>query len=166
MPGRAIAHRGGADIERRQAREQMAADVAGDLMRAEFLLHEFHRRKDRPLGAADAEARRPRRHRLGELLDLRIGEHAGSVRRRRRIAEQTFSRAVRESLDAFGDDLRRIFAGHRQYVLAGDLGLDVAAAQDGVERLLDEFRLAFLDDQDRLLVQREVRRPRRRSAGR
>ena len=31
-------------------------------------------------------------------------------------------------------------------------GLDVGAAQDRVDRLLDEFRLAFLDDQDRALA--------------
>jgi hypothetical protein len=76
------------------------------------------------------------------------------------------ARAVEESLDALGHDRRGIFAGHRQHVLAADLGLDIAAAQDGVERLLDEFGLAFLDHQDRLLVAGRRRRPRRRSADR
>ena len=69
----------------------MAADVAGDLMRAEFLLDELHCSKDRPLRAADAEARRPWRQGLGELFDSRIGEHFGGIRRRRRVAEQFFA---------------------------------------------------------------------------
>ena len=49
-----------------------------------------------------------------------------------------------------------IFAGHRQHALALDAGLDVGAAQDGVDGLLDEFRLAFLDHQDRLLAGAEA----------
>ena len=49
-----------------------------------------------------------------------------------------------------------IFAGHRQHALAVDPGLDVGAPQDGVDGLLDEFRLALLDDQDRLLAGAEA----------
>ena len=48
-----------------------------------------------------------------------------------------------------------ILARHRQHALALDAGLDVRAPQDRVDGLLDEFRLAFLDDQDRLLARAE-----------
>ena len=147
-----VAHRGRADIERRQRREQVAADIGGDVVFAELLLHELHGGEDRPLRTADTEAGRPRRHRLGERLDLRIGQHRVRVRRRRRIAEQRIGVTLEKCLQPLGDDHRRVFTGHRQHVLAADPGLDVAAAQDGVDRLLDEFRLALLDDQDRLLV--------------
>ena len=118
-------------------------------------LDELHRRKNRPLRAADAKTRRPRRHRFRERLDLRIAEHRRGVRVRRGVAEQLVGMQLEKSLDALGDDRRRIFARHRQHVLAADLGLDIAPAQNGVQRLLDEFRLAFLDHEDRLLVGRE-----------
>ena len=52
---KAIAHHGVADIERRQDREQVAADIAAHMLRAEFALDQFHRRENRPLRTAGAE---------------------------------------------------------------------------------------------------------------
>ena len=49
-----------------------------------------------------------------------------------------------------------VLAGHRQHVLAVQPGLDVRAAQDGVQLLLDEIGLAFLDDQHRALAGAEA----------
>ncbi len=86
----AVAHRRRADVERRQDREQMAADVGGDVVLPELLLDQLHRREDRPLRTADAEARRPRRHDFGQRLHARVGEH-----RRRRRAAAARCRAVR-----------------------------------------------------------------------
>src|SRR5215212_7958210 len=51
----AIAHRGVADVERRQNREEVAADVAAHVMLAEFTLYQFHRRENRPLRTAGTE---------------------------------------------------------------------------------------------------------------
>jgi hypothetical protein len=45
----------------------MAADVGGDVHRADFLLRQLERREHRPLGAADAEARRAARQGAVEL---------------------------------------------------------------------------------------------------
>ena len=42
-PAEPVAHGGGADIERRQDREQMAADVAADVVRPELALDQLHR---------------------------------------------------------------------------------------------------------------------------
>src|SRR5215471_7820593 len=41
-----------------------------------------------------------------------------------------------------------IFAGHRQHSLALDTRIDIGAPQDGVDGLLDELRLAFLDHEN------------------
>ena len=56
----AVAHRRVAEVERRQDREQVAADVGADVVRAELALDQLHRGEDRPLRAAGAEARRAR----------------------------------------------------------------------------------------------------------
>src|ERR1700728_4150947 len=57
-----IAHDARAHIEGRQRRKGVAADVPAHMHPAQFLLHDFHRREKRPLGAAGAQARRPQRH--------------------------------------------------------------------------------------------------------
>ena len=44
-----VAHRGRADVERRQDREQVAADVAADVVRPELALDQLHGGEDRPL---------------------------------------------------------------------------------------------------------------------
>ena len=63
---------------------------------------------------------------------------------------------VDELADAVAHHAAGVFAGHRQHVLAVHPGLDVGAAQDGVDRLLDVVGLAFLDDQDGLLAGAEA----------
>src|SRR5262249_2328018 len=75
----AVAHGGIADVEWRQHREQMAADITADVMCAELALDELHRRKDRPLRAAGAERGRAPVHVAGDRF-LR----PGAPRRRRR----------------------------------------------------------------------------------
>ena len=67
-----------AEIERRQGREGMAADVARDMDLADLALEQLDRREHRPLGTADAEARRPQRQRPAQDL-LRLGA-AGACR--------------------------------------------------------------------------------------
>ncbi len=150
-----VAHGGGADIERRQDREQMAADIGGDMVRAELLLHQLHRGKDRPLRAAGAKTRRPRRHHVGQRADPVIDLDAVDVRRARGIRQRIRAPAADEGADRRAHHLRGVFAGHRQQVLAVQLGRNVGVAQDLVQRLLDEFGLAFLDHQHRLLARQK-----------
>jgi len=53
-----------------------------------------------------------------------------------------------ELVEAFDQDARNIFAGHRQAVLAGYLRVHTGIGQDGFEIILDEIGLTFLDDED------------------
>ncbi len=133
----------------------MAADVGRDVMLAEFLLDELHRREDRPLGTADAEAWRTRGHDFGELLHSGIGENRSRIRQRRLVAKQLASVGREKLAQARRQHRRGVFAAHRQHVLAGDLRLDVAAAQDGVEIALDIVRRALLDHQHGFLAAAE-----------
>ena len=71
---------------------------------------------------------------LRERLDRRVGEHGRSVRARRRVAEQLAACSARKVSMPLVSTGGVYSPRHRQHVLAGDLGLDVAAAQDGVER--------------------------------
>lgn len=121
-------------------------------MLAQLLFDQLHCRKDRPLRTADAKAGRARRHDFGERPDLGVVENGRRIRQRRLVAEQHAGMGLEEGLDALHQHLRRIFATHRQRVLAGDPRLDVAAAQDRVQRLLDIFRRAFLDHQNGLFA--------------
>ena len=57
-PAQAVAHGRGADVEGRQDREQVTADVAADVMRSELAFHQLHRGEYRALGAAGAEGGR------------------------------------------------------------------------------------------------------------
>ncbi len=57
----------------------MAADIAGDVVLAELPFDQLHRREDRPLGTAGAEARRARRHHFGQRLDLRVVENEAGL---------------------------------------------------------------------------------------
>ena len=54
-------------LEGRHDREQVTADIRGDVMRAQFLLNQFHRHEDRPFRASGAKAGRPHWHRLGKF---------------------------------------------------------------------------------------------------
>ena len=82
---------------------------------------------------------------------LRLGEPVGRGDGSAPLGEQIGSMRRDELADAFLHDGAGIFTRHRQHALALDPGLDVGAAQNGVHRLLDEFRLALFDDQNRLL---------------
>src|SRR4030095_6631613 len=68
-----------ADIERRHDREQMAADVGRDVVRSELALDQLHGGEDRPFGTPGAEARRTRRHDLGERAGVLLFQGRGSV---------------------------------------------------------------------------------------
>src|SRR5262249_49600299 len=58
--------------------------------------------------------------------------------------------------DALLQDGAGIFARHRQHALSLDAGRNVGAAQNRIHRLLDEFRLALLDDQNRFFGRAEA----------
>ena len=68
----AVAHGGGAQVEGRQDREQVAADVAGNMVLAQRFLRQRQRREDRALGAAGTEAGRARRHYRRQPLDMLV----------------------------------------------------------------------------------------------
>ncbi len=152
-----VAHGRRADVERRQDRKEMAADIGRDVMRTELLFHELHRREDRPLRTADAKPRRSRRHDFRERLYLVAGEHRLRVRRRRSVAEQFARVRLEEATQSVGEDVGRIFAAAWQDVLAGDARVQVAPMQDGRDRLLDEFGLPLLDHEHRALASAEGR---------
>ena len=118
---------------------------------------QLDRREDRPLGAADAEARRPERQGTAQQA-LRLG--AAGARRLEalaRLAEiDVVGRLGEEFQQALGHHLGGVLARHRQHVLAVEPGVDVALAQDGVDRLLDVVGRALLDDQHGALALAEI----------
>ena len=65
--------------------------------------------------------------------------------------------ALDECGEAPRDDLDRVLPRHRQDVLAVHRGRHVVATQDRENLLLDEFGLAFLDDEHRALAGAELR---------
>ena len=69
------------------------------------------------------------------------------------IANATCGVLDQKGFDALHENGCRIVAAHRQHILAGDPGMDVAAAQDRVDGLLQIFRMAFLHHQHRLLAE-------------
>ena len=136
----------------------MAADVAAHVMRAELALNELHGGKNRPFGTAGAKRRRPPMHLAGDG-PLRLGQAIGW-----RWQDDGWA-AIREQIgptrgDEFPQALLHhaagIFASHRQHALSLDASCDVGAAQDRVHRLLDEFRLALFDDENRFLIRAEA----------
>ena len=84
------------------------------------------------------------------------GRDTVDVRRARGIRQRIRSPAADEGADRCAHDLRGVFAGHREQVLAVQLGRNVGVAQDLVQRLFDEFGLSFLDHQHRFLAAAEV----------
>ena len=104
----------------------MAADVARHLVLAEFLLDELHRREDRPLRAAGAEARRPHRHLLLQFLEVLVDVGGRLVRRAQEVGQKARRVGAEERGDAVGEHLRGVLAGHRQRPLADDLRADSA----------------------------------------
>ena len=150
-----IAHGGGADIEGRHDREQMAADIGGDVVRAELLLDQLHRGEDRPLRTADAEAGRARRHRLRQIGDVEASPARSGARRGR--WQQVAARSSRRKAPTPSSmTCAGIFAGHRAGVLAEQPGRSAGLVQHRAEGLLDVVRLAFLDHQHRVLARAEV----------
>ena len=139
-----IAHGRAADLERGQGGEDMAADIGGDLVFAQFLLDQFHGGEDRALGAAGAEARRPDRNGLRQIRDGR----GGRVRRAQRIRQQIGRGLFQEARDAVAHDRAGIFAGHRKDILTVQLDIGSGAVKETAKLVLDEFRLAFLDHKD------------------
>ena len=155
----AVAHGGVADVERRQDREQVAADVAAHVMRAELALDQLHRGEDRPLRAAGAERRRAAVHLAGDGL-LCAGEPLARGRSRRRrarrfgeqigaMAAMNFRRPSRTTPPVYSPAIgsmslpsTRVWTSARRRMV--------------FDRLLDVVGLAFLDDQDRLLAGAEA----------
>ena len=88
-----VAHGGIAEVERRQDREQMAADVAAHVMRPELALDELHGGEDRPLRTAGAKRGRAAVHLSRDAL-LRLG-HAVIRSAARRRRERSPSRSGR-----------------------------------------------------------------------
>ena len=82
----------------RRCAKRVAADVGRDVHRADVLLRELERGEHRPLRAADAELRRPRRQRRVEPLRDGGAARRGCRRASARAASGTRSRqvAVRE----------------------------------------------------------------------
>ena len=85
-----VAHGGVAEIEGRQYREQVAADVAADVQRPELALQQLHRGENRPFRTAGAESggtsRQQARERLHLLGGLARAPAHGLGRRPRRGA--------------------------------------------------------------------------------
>ena len=130
----------------------MTADVAGDLVLAQVLLDQLHRGKDGPFRAAGAEPGWADRHDLGQIRDI----GGWRIRRARLIREKARCRVAQEGGDRVHHDAARVFARHREDVLAMQPRLAARAVEEGGDVLFDEFGLAFLDHQKRVLAAREV----------
>ena len=126
----------------------MAADIGADVMLAEFALDQLHRGEERAFRTTGAEAGGALRH---FFRQRGVGQQAAS-------AASGIARPLRQKLRrAVLHDLSGVFAGARKNLLADDARLEIGAAQDRVEFVLDEFGLALLDDQHRALAGAEVR---------
>ena len=95
---------------------------------------------------------------LASSLIFGSASTADSVRRRRRVAEQRAARAARRNaLTPSSITCGGVFAGHRQHVLAVDLA---SGCRGGAGSVLSACSmivgLAFLDDEDGLLVDRRT----------
>ena len=78
----AVAHGGRTQVKRRHGGKQVAANVGGDVVHAELLLHQGHGREDRALRAADTKPGWAGRDDRGQLR--RTQPHRGAGRRRSR----------------------------------------------------------------------------------
>ena len=74
----------------------------------------------------------------------------------RQLGQDVGAPGAHERLEAVAHHAAGVLARHRQHALARDAGLHVGAAQDRVDRLLDEIGLSFLDHEDRVLALREL----------
>ena len=118
---------------------------------AELLLDELHRREERALRAAGAQAGRPLRYQRRQLIHV---DAVGTSERRHRDGRRR--PPAKELAQAAFHQLAGIFAGHGKHVLADYPCGDVAALQDAVDALLDIVRLPLLDEQHRLLAPAEI----------
>jgi hypothetical protein len=135
----------------------MAADVGGNVHATDVLLQQLERREHRPFRTADTELRRPRRQRLRELRRHRFATRGDSVEPHpSRLQRQLGCVLRRECCDAARNHLNRVFARHRQQVLAVHGRVDVEAAQDRHDFLLDEFGLPLFHHQHCALPETEV----------
>ena len=136
----------------------MAADIGADMGRPDLALRQLDRGEHRPLRAAGAEGRRPRRQRR-RAPRRRPACAPHDLARARAIASASMPAGLRlgeERREAVEQHVRGVFAGLRQHVLAEHAGLDVGAAQLDVDRLLDVVGEAFLDDQHGALAGAEL----------
>ena len=149
---KAIAHGRTADFKRRQAGEEMTADVGGDLVLAQLFLHQLHRGKDRAFGAAGAEPRWADRHSFGKIRDGRAvhirrahsgGQHGGGCG-----ADKAFHRIQH--------DHARIFPGHREEPLAVQLHAGACAVEIAAQLGFNELRLALFHHQNMLFAFAEL----------
>ena len=112
-----VAEHGVADVERRQGREGVAADVGAHVHLAHLALHDLERAEHRALRAAGAEAGRTPGDRGGEdlrrapfgLVDRPDDPGVGRLVVPERLAE--------ERVDAAEHDLAGVLAGHREWPL-------------------------------------------------
>ena len=116
----------------------------------EFLLDQLGGGEDRPLRAADAEARRTAGNDADQVGDfVAVAALVG----RPHLARQHVRRlGAQERADAVQHDLAGIFAGHRQMFLADDPGAAAGLVQHRGQSLLDVVGLAFLDHEHRVLA--------------
>ncbi|MCY1226862.1 hypothetical protein D9M72_391120 [compost metagenome] len=166
----AVAHGGVAQVERRQDREQVAADVGAHMVLADLALDQLHRGEDRALRAAGAEAGRARMHALVDQL-LRFQHfgchgvdggggrlHQGDHLTCRLRFRQRFDLAVllQEGAQPLEHGRSVVFASERQQVLAMQRRGGTGHAQDVGGVLLDKVGLAFFQHQHRALARAEA----------
>ena len=145
-----------AEAERLEGAEGVAADVGRDVHAPHLLLRELERREHRPLGAADAEARRPRRQRRTQRLGCRLAARAVAVEPRDRGVDRMPRQvALHELQQRLRHHLDRVLAGGRQQVLAVQRRLHVAPAQQRGQLLFDELGLPFFEQHHRAFARAE-----------
>ena len=155
-----------AQVEGRQDREQVAADVAGNMVLAQRFLRQRHQKIGQPVQKpARAHRRQPRHAWEGDgLLDGFGGPGArdfGAGRCWRGAAATDASAAIRGGCGA-GNSRRPsrmtwvVYSPAIGSVLARQLRGDAGLAQHRVQVLLDVVGLAFLQQQHGALVAAEV----------
>ena len=101
-----------AERERREGRERMAADVGADMRRPDLALRQLDGGEDRPLRAAGAEIRRPRRNIARRRQARRLmGEHVFDARRDSVGVDPGRARFGQERRDAAQKHFRGVIAG-------------------------------------------------------
>src|SRR5579884_1073949 len=126
----------------------MTSDIAAYVMLSQFALDQLHRGEDRAFRTAGTKGWRARMNLTFHLLDRDRFLSSGLEDTRQGMTfEEMRSVVANELQNALHDDWRGVFARHGEQIFAVQSGLYVGAAQDGVQILLDEIRLTFLNDQ-------------------